>query len=156
MVGGTLVRRGFVEFVGLVAGFVLCGSIGGAVVLNAVPELRDKCSSGYVCGTLRLIGIVSAPAQATKPEASLPPPSTSAGCLSGPDREVLYRMSLALVGSPPPPPGSGLPTSLGLPSTGCVPVEDVASKICASLAREWTLSGDPPCDFQQKQDNDKR
>jgi hypothetical protein len=142
------VRGKFFDILGLVAGFIICGAIGGAAVLSAVPELRDKCSSGLVCGTLRLIGIISTPPPTAKPT---DPPATPAGCLSPSERNVLYRMSLILIGNTPSQEGGEVPSSLGLPKTGCVPIEEVASKICASLAREWALSGDPSCDFPTQQ-----
>lgn len=135
---------GFWRVAGHIAEFVVCGAVGGAIILSTIPELRKNCSGGIVCGTLRFLTVLPAPDETVKPVAAAVPQLKPA-CLTKSDRIVLYRLSVILTGATST--DDQAPASLGLGSNDCMPVESVAAVLCASLGSTWTTASALSCEF---------
>jgi hypothetical protein len=139
----------FLRLVGFASAFLICGAVGGAVVLSAVPELRDKCSGGIVCIPLQWLRVIPqrSSEMATKEVAATS--LDAKACLNKNDRIVMYRLGVILTGDPAPE-AAELPASLELNDAGCVSVESAAASICTYLAHQWWASPATACLFERK------
>jgi hypothetical protein len=135
---------GFWRVAGHITEFVVCGAVGGAIILSTIPELRKNCSGGIVCSTLRFLTVLPAPDEAIKIAATASP-QTKPGCLTKSDRVVLYRLSVILTGATST--ADQAPASLGLGSNDCMPIETVAAVLCTSLGSTWTTASMLSCEF---------
>jgi hypothetical protein len=135
---------GFWRVAGHITEFMVCGAVGGAIILSTIPELRKNCGGGIVCSTLRFLTVLPAPDETTKPVTSASP-QPKPGCLRKSDRLVLYRLSVILTGATPSE--DQAPASLRLDNNDCMPIESVAAVLCTSLGPTWTTASMLSCEF---------
>lgn len=135
---------------GFFVAFILCGVIGASAVIAGVPALREKCDGGVICYALQAIRIIpSPPRPVVDPNSPTGHDATSRSrCLTTSDRAILYRLGMTLIGSPIAD-GIEIPTALGLGQADCMPIEEAAKKLCASLGQEWSMGRPVNCEFQQ-------
>jgi hypothetical protein len=129
---------GLFKLIGMLAGFILTGLIGGLVVVESSPQIRESCVGGPTCYIVRFVNRVNPVAEQTqlREGASGSPGHT---CLDKDARRAIYHLSEILYPGVP----ATIESTLPYKEKQCAAVEEVIRNICAAF--KGGLSGLDAC-----------